>query len=152
MSDSFESTGWTTDKNAIIGRAGIVRIQGFGGALTPAGNPKAHQPSPLRSSVNTIDDPLDVPLHDDESIYTIDECLDYLETLCTEYGSILELLPSALSELQTADRKAAQAATAALNLGSVSKASQALSNPNLGVNLNPVLAAETFRKMNPTGT
>ena len=56
---------------------------------------------------------------------------------------------AALSELQTADRKAAQAATAALNLGSVSKASQALSNPNLGVNLNPVLAAETLRKMNP---
>ena len=37
----------------------------------------------------------------------------------------------------------------ALNLGSVSKTSQALSSPNLGVGLNPVLAAETFRKMNP---
>ena len=161
--DNIQGSGWTTEKSSIMDRPAVVRILGFGGALTAANNPKvvkvpvvarvlhrsndgtpdkvwcdcerddrlgvflsisdfalashchhmsydnptqrqrskAHRSHPSRTVINTVDDPQDEPLHADGPAYTIAQCLDYLETLCTGYSSVLELLPSALIQRAT---------------------------------------------------
>ena len=55
----------------------------------------------------------------------------------------------ALSSLENEDRRVAKAAAAALNLGSVSKASQLLSSPAAIATISPEAALAEFRAVNP---